>query len=198
MQFNSYTYKKKAINTVIRKIVPKKSWIKLNKNINLDRNNSYFDKQLYKKKKDLPIMVAFGKGNGSTTISNLRNNGPKGPIKRIALALSQISLVILTDEYRTSKLCNECKEYKMTYPKTDFIKKNKQVVKKLCHGLCYCKNKIHLSCKTNVHKLWKRDLNSAKNILFVMKQKLLRKKLGYFSRRIKNIPDNNKNNLIID
>ena len=146
-------------------------------------------------------MIAFGKGNGSVTISNLKNKGPKGPIKEIAKHLGNLCVVILTDEYNTSQICSRCKEEKVIHPKITGKKKvttkdkitNKKIVeyKEACyesHTLCYCncKHNIDLQTMEDFHKVWwNRDYNASRNILNVMTNKLLGRKLGKFSRRIK-------------
>ena len=33
----------------------------------------------HEKIKDLPLLFAFGKGNGKMTVNNTKNSGPKGP-----------------------------------------------------------------------------------------------------------------------
>ena len=104
-----------------------------------EREDPYFDKEKYKENKNKPKLIAFGKGNGRLTISNTKNSGPKGPIKRIIHELSKICLVILTDEFRTSQICNLCNTDKVEYIKVvekpkqrDLI--NEQKIKEL--GLC--------------------------------------------------------------
>ena len=88
-----------------------------NKGITINRNKvskiktkltAYFDDELKETLKNKPIMIAFGKGNGDITISNTKNSSSHGPIKRILYELSKFSLIILTDENNTSKLCNSC------------------------------------------------------------------------------------------
>jgi hypothetical protein len=64
-----------------------------------------------------PVIIAFGNGNGNMTINNTKNSSAHGPIKRIAKALSQTMIVVVTDEYNTSKLCSEC-DAKVHHPKT--------------------------------------------------------------------------------
>jgi hypothetical protein len=61
-----------------------------------------------KNKTKKPSLIVFGKGNGSTTISNTRNSSSHGPIKRIAHALSLLVPVLLVDENNTYKKCNRC------------------------------------------------------------------------------------------
>jgi len=209
LYFDVYIHKRKAITTIVRKLVPKKSWRCIDSKID-SMNLDYFDKEKHKDLYDLPILIAFGKGNGNTTISNLKNSSPKGPIKAIAKELARFCLVILTDEFRTSRLCSDCKEGEVIHPKTDFTRKtftkkeqkidqnkvikSKKVIKKECHGLGYCKHKIHSCNNKNVPKIWQRDVNASINILHIMTVKLLNQDLGLFSRKIKNIFDNDKSN----
>lgn len=72
------------------------------------KKDVYFDKEKYEKVRNLPVMIAFGKGNGNLTIDNLKGSSAHGPIKRILKELCKICLVILTDEYKTSQLCSNC------------------------------------------------------------------------------------------
>lgn len=191
--YDLFVKKRKAISIIIRQIVPKNRWKEINQKINLDNTNKYFDKERHAEIMNKPVLIAFGKGRGDITISNLKNNSPKGPIKKIAKELSRFCLVVLTDEFRTSQLCSDCKSFKLVHPKTDFkikFKKNpNSFVKKECHDLCICKNNTHSITsdqddRLNVHKFWQRDVNAARNILFVMKQKLQGNRLGYFSRNV--------------
>jgi len=195
LELDTFINKKKTIHKIVRKIVPKKKTIKFNK----------FDTKYVKKDQDIfekPPLVFFGKGNGNSTISNLRNSSSKGPIKAIINELSKFCIVILVDEFRTSKICSNCKDHELIYPQIEktkiqtkddddeviIIKKN---YKSTCHGLCYCKNNIHpttplnpiLKVDVNVHKIWNRDYNSSRNISYVGNQKLMNKGLGKFNRK---------------
>lgn len=72
LEFDSYRNKKKAINKLIRKISPK-----YGKKFTFNKKSKPLCSQKeFKKIIKKPVMVAFGKGNGKTTISNLRNSGP--------------------------------------------------------------------------------------------------------------------------
>jgi hypothetical protein len=144
--------------------------------------DKYFSKSKYEEVKNLPIMLAIGKGNGDMTISNLKNSGPKGPIKTIVKMLSLMILIILVDEYKTSQLCSKC-ETKLTHPRTQhYKKKNKKTGEldtkgyiKESYRMCYCPN-------NNCHKIWNRDGNSSKGIYKVLIRKLLGQDLGGFKR----------------
>lgn len=192
LELDTYINKKKAIHTIIRKLIPKygKS-IKFN-----NYKNDHIDEDLLEQVKNLPILIAFGKGNGNMTISNLRNNSPKGPVKSLALELSKYCIVILVDEFRTSMLCSECHTQELEHPivKTTSTRKfrdengkkykKKVDVERESHRLCYCNNNIHQSQQvTGVHKIWNRDYNAAKNILHVMINKLKNIRLGVYSRK---------------
>ena len=146
-------------------------------------------------------MIFFGKGNGNITINNLKNSEGHGPIKRIAFELSKLCKVILSDEFRTSKLCNLCEEHILSHPKTThtkiekkrdgkgYIKKEEKKVIQKDHGLCVCKNTIHSfatdKVKMNKCKIWNRDHNAATNILKRTSRVLLNQDLRNFSRKIK-------------
>jgi len=187
LELNTYIHKKKAIHTIVRKIIPKN-----NKIHKFDSyKNKYIDDNLYEKVKKLPILLAFGKGNGSITINNLRNSSGKGPIKTLAFELGKHCLTILTDEYNTSKYCSCCTKKKLIHPtvqkeiyRTHQGIKVPKIVNHEVYRLCYCQNKTHPENTSifGVHKIWNRDYNASKNILTVMKNKLLCKKLGVFNR----------------
>jgi transposase len=145
-------------------------------------SSKYYDKKMYDTIKDLPILMAIGKGNGNLTISNVKGSGPKGPIKTIIKELSKLILVILVDEYRTSQLCSECGE-KLCHPKTKHYKNkddnggeiDKEGKVQESYRLCCCPN-------SKCHKIWNRDCNASISINKVMSLKLTGKDLGNFSR----------------
>ena len=202
LEFDTYVNKKKAIHNIVRKIVPKH-----NKPIQFPKyNNSHIDNDKVREVKNKPIMVFFGKGNGKTTISNLKNSTPKGPISAITKELGCYCLTGCTDEYNTSQYCSECKEGKLEHPiETVIIKrrfKNKNgeheirdvKVKREIYKICYCKHSSHLKEKASVsnasgeflghHIIWNRDYNSSGGILHVGISKLTKKDLGVFTRKI--------------
>lgn len=173
LPLDTFIYKQKAMQKIVRKIVPKHN-------------------------KGKPIMIAFGKGNGSTTISNLKHSKPKGPVKALAKKLSEVSTVVLTDEYNTSQYCSSCNDEKLEHPlvkcfKTRKIrvtelgkklrKKIKELVEVKSYRLCICQNKNHTSNKMCSHNYWNRDFNAARNILQVMRKKLTGRDLGVFKRK---------------
>jgi hypothetical protein len=89
------------------------------------KKNAYFDADKHEILKELPTMIAFGKGNGSLSINNTKGCTPHGPIKRIVKELSKVSLVILTDEDYSSQMCCKC-ETKLIHSKViEDINKNK-------------------------------------------------------------------------
>ena len=192
LELDTFINKKKALHTIVRKLIPKyKHEIKFN-----NSQNKHVDNKLYDKVKNKPTLIAFGKGNGKITISNLKNSGPKGPVKTLALELSKYGIVILTDEYNTSKTCSEC-ENPLEHPKVKktitkkFKGENGDKINKqvdiICenYSLCHCKNGIHQTDKSvsDVHKIWNRDYNASKNILKVMSKKLAGSKLGIYTRK---------------
>lgn len=169
LNLDTYINRKKAIHKIVRKIVPKN------------------------KEDKKPIMVAFGKGNGSTTIGNLRNSSPKGPIKAVAKELSDFCLTILTDEYNTSKYCSKCEASELDHPmetRNKYVKRKveeksiriKETVTVKSHRLCICKNGNHTADGKCSHNLWNRDYNAARNILNVMRKKITGEELGIFKR----------------
>lgn len=197
LDYDTFVHKQKAIHKIARKIVPKKHKapkFQGHKNKHIIKNSE----EVMKK----PIMIAFGKGNGNTTISNIRGSGPKGPIKAVAKELSKLCPVILTDEYNTSKICSGCEIQTVTHPVCKqkcrtLIKtgeklpngkekrKRVEVVKEVqSHRLCSCNHESH-QASPGSHKLWNRDYNAARNILSVMQKKLLSIPLGEFKRNPK-------------
>lgn len=149
--------------------------------------SKYYDKKMYDTIKDLPILMAIGKGNGNLTISNIKGCGPKGPIKTIIKELAKLILVILVDEYRTSQLCSEC-EAKLEHPRTQHyknkVKNNGEIDKEgtvqESYRLCCCSN-------NKCHKIWNRDCNASISIKKVMSLKLTEKDLGRFKREKSNV-----------
>ena len=119
LEFDTYINKRKTIHKIVRKIIPKKGKQRKYNNY----RNKNIDNKKYEENKDKPNMVFFGKGNGTTTISNLKNNGPKGPIKMIANELSRYCITILTDEYNTSKISSSDKKGRVEHPIIEYKKK---------------------------------------------------------------------------
>jgi len=193
LELDTFINKKKAIHTIVRKIIPKN--MKCHSFDNL--KNKYVDDEIYNKVRYLPPLLAFGKGNGSITISNLKNSGSKGPVKTLAKELSRYCITIVTDEYNSSQYCNSCKDEKLSHPtvlkkistRINGIKLKKEVNQEV-YRLCYCKNNIHQTTTsvTGVHKIWNRDYNASKNILTIMKNKILGIPLGVFKRCSKKKP----------
>jgi len=195
LELDTFINKKKAQHKIIRKLIPKNKKTKFNK----------YNSRYVVNKDDIvekPPLIFFGKGNGTTTISNLKNSSAKGPIKTIVKELSKFCPVILVDEFRTSKLCSDCKDHELIHPLTDKIKKTKietenettiieKIVKVPCHGLCYCKNNVHstqpiipkLLVDVDIHKIWNRDYNASRNIMYVGKSKLLNMDIDKFNRK---------------
>lgn len=205
LELDTYINKQKAIHNIVRKLVPKNGEeIKFNSS-----KNPHIDEELYEIKKHLPPLIAFGKGNGNITINNLKNKGPKGPIKTLAMELSKYCLTILTDEYNTSQICSYCTDEILVHPmekvnKTKYYKdeKGKRCKKQIeivreNYKLCYCKlNNNDHEIINGIHKIWNRDYNSAGNILHVMRLKLQDKPLKLYTRK-KLSKKSQKDNIII-
>ena len=186
LELDTFINKKKAIHTIVRKIVPKNNKVQSFR----DNKNQYVDNELYDKVKCLPPLIAFGKGNGSITINNLKNNSPKGPVKTLAKELSRYCITIVTDEHNSSQCCNLCNE-KLIHPtiKKKISRKVNDIIlqKEVNHEvyrLCYCKNNIHPTTTSvdGVHKIWNRDYNASINILNIMTKKILGLPLGVFKK----------------
>lgn len=206
LSLDTYINRKKALNKIARRLVPKNTKNSIGVHRFDSYKSKYVDNDKYNKIKKLPVIIAFGKGNGNMTISNLRNKGPKGPIKEMAILLSKLCLVILTDEYNTSKLDSLSKNKEVIHPKvtvnktkkikdpkTDKISRRNTLVSQESHKLCYCENDTHkIDSVENSHKVWwNRDYNASRNILNVMMCKLTKKDLGKFKRtKSKKVNDN--------
>ena len=74
------------------------------------------------------------------------------------------------------KLCNEALNLKSIKHKIE-VKEEKNKLKSETHKLCKCKNEKH------GNKLWSRNYNSAKSIEHVMKQKMLGRSVGKYTRK---------------
>jgi hypothetical protein len=168
-------------------------------------------------------LIAFGKGNGSMTISNTKNSSAHGPVKRIAKALSKVALVLLTDENNTSKVCSGCTDDWVFYPYTHHHVPYKRLVKRVLGRAAKdaedykdCLKKHHIAelqkenidirrsiglcCCQNktplrVHNRWSRDHNSGRNMIEVMRRLLMGLDLGLFSRKKKDTPNAGKRSM---
>ncbi|AYV82494.1 MAG: hypothetical protein Hyperionvirus1_73 [Hyperionvirus sp.] len=105
IKLSSYRSSQKAISGMARRIIER-----LNDEKNINKYMKSKEMKLDKSILEKPIIIFFGKGNGSLTISNTKNTSSKGPIKRLIEALSKYVVVILTPEYNTSKMCHLCGE----------------------------------------------------------------------------------------
>jgi hypothetical protein len=131
-ELDTYINKKKAIQKIVRKIIPKsKKKHKYNK-----YKSKYIDEKKAKELEKKPVMIAFGKGNGSITINNLKNSGPKGPIKTLANELSKVGLVCLTDEYNSSQMCPIHKNHKIKHNKRKINQNKKDKKSKIEETKC--------------------------------------------------------------
>jgi hypothetical protein len=210
LRYDTYMNKKKAVKNIVRNLArrrqiqrqkkKRKKGKQKNKNKTKTKasknkgklakksdpikcESKYYDKKIYDTIKDLPILMAIGKGNGNLTISNVKGSGPKGPIKTIIKELSKLILVVLVDEFRTSQLCSKCGE-KLCHPKTKHYKnveKNGGEIDK--EGYVYESYRLCCCPNSKCHKVWNRDCNASISINKVMSLKLTGKDLGNFSRK---------------
>jgi regulator of sigma D len=114
LKYDTYINTQKAVSEILRQLIPSiKSTHKVKKKIKgrivKQKKDPYFNEELEKTLKGKPTLLLVGKGSGNLTISNIRGTTMKGPIKKIINEMSKYCLVILVDEYNTSKLCNTCK-----------------------------------------------------------------------------------------
>jgi hypothetical protein len=105
IKYKKYIKSKQAINIICDDLI--KKYTKRNEKEDPIRARSAPRGPADKKENKKPIFL-MGKGNGNITVTNTKNSSSVGPIKRIINELSKKSLVILVDEYKTSKLCNKC------------------------------------------------------------------------------------------
>ena len=190
LELDTFIHKKRAIHKIVRKIVPKN---------NKKHNFKYDDKLLCSKEKydkiiKKPTLISFGKENGKTTISSLKNTGPKGPINTLAKELSKFTTVMLNNEYNTSQICPICNEQKVIHP---IIKKTYKKYK-LVNGekvkcevtrdienykLCYCENNNKHPHNEGSHNLWfNRDYVGGLNQINRMKLLMTGLDLGLYKR----------------
>ena len=184
-ELDTYINKKKAIHKIVRKIVPKKNKSPKFK----EKDKLICDLNKYEEIKKRPIMIAFGKGNGNTTIDNIKNSGPKGPIKTIAKELSHKCMTILIDEYNTSQVCPICQEQKVKHKKEIKevkVKGKKENVKKMTvesYRLCYCENNKKHPLNMDNHEIWlNRDYIGSLNIINKLKIYLTKTEIGMFQK----------------
>jgi hypothetical protein len=181
LELDTFINKKKAIHKIIRKIVPKN---KLHK-FKFKKNNKLLCEKLeYEKIIKKPIMLAFGKGKGDITISNLKNKGPCGPVKTLAKELGKFAMTVLVDEYNTSQVCPICNECKVTHPIMKHkYKKSAKIISKETYKLCYCSNNKKHPLNADDTKLWfNRDYCGGLNQIHKMKLVLTNSNLGLYNR----------------
>lgn len=108
------------------------------------------------------VLVGYGDWSRRDGISGHASS----PVKGFRKALKKRATVVPIDEYRTSKLCSNCHsplEQALLPTKT----KDNEVVLKKTRNVLRCPTS---SCKAN---FWNRDVNAARNILSLLKCKLL-------------------------
>jgi hypothetical protein len=125
MKLTRFIESKKAIHKICRKIVKKR---KYRTNLKFKTTKNPYEMTNINDILKKPILIFFGKGNGSISISNLKGKDSHGPIKKIAYELSKLCPVILSDEYRTSQLCNLCQDYIVDHPSMKQLKINLQKI----------------------------------------------------------------------
>ena len=106
LDYDTYHHSKIAVAKLCRKIVDRK------------------------KNRKKPLIIAFGKGAGNMSINNTKNSSAHGPIKKFVMALQLLVIVLLVDEYNTSKICSGCYE-KVKQAYTHRRKKYRVIMKEL-------------------------------------------------------------------
>lgn len=113
------------------------------------------------------VCIAFGDWSCQ---DGLRGNR-RAPVKALKKALERRATVLPMDEFRTSKLCSDCNEI---LDKAVLLTKVKdrdtheiKVVLKKNRNVFHCANS---RCRAN---FWNRDVNAARNILDLLRCKLL-------------------------
>jgi len=144
--------------------------------------DQFYQKMIKKCKK--PPIFCFGDASFS---ANSKNELP-GPTKELLKIAKKHAPVFKTNEYLTSQVCYycvsqgcDCSEKKLDHPKREKLLKEskKERLERKNQGLNYFPQfgikKLHnvVWCKTNYkHNYMKRDLNSAKNIVWIALQTL--------------------------
>ena len=98
-----------------------------------------------------PVIV-FGNGGENGLFGRLRGGGVKGPVKEVTRRLAKRYAVILSSEFRTTKLCLKCGRELHVHK----------------HGVVYCKQQTHCN-------MLNRDISAAIKIgaRFIAKQRNL-------------------------
>jgi transposase len=120
------------------------SKLKWEKQINVQKLLDKKANEITRTKDDKKTLVAYGNGKVHPMIKGY----VKTPLKKLYLALKKNDncSIFLADEFRTTKLCSNCHEVCQT--------------SRSPHRFQVCPN-----CK----KVWNRDINAARNILFKTK-----------------------------
>jgi len=120
------------------------SRLKWDKQINVKKILDKKANELTKTKDEKKTLIAYGNGKVHPVIKGY----VKTPLKKLYMALKKNKncSIFSTDEFRTTKLCSNCHEICLT--------------SRSPHRFQVCQN-----CK----KLWNRDINAARNILFKAK-----------------------------
>ncbi|KAF1319048.1 DNA phosphorothioation-dependent restriction protein dptg, partial [Globisporangium splendens] len=105
-------------------------------------------------------------GYGDWSLRDGISGHASSPAKGFRKALKKQATVVPIDEYRTSKLCSDCHSPLDQALLSTKIKNNKVVLKKT-RNVLRCATS---SCKAN---FWNRGVNAARNILSLLKCKLL-------------------------
>ena len=108
------------------------------------------------------VLVEYGVWSRHDGISGHASS----PVKGLRKALKKRATVVPIDEYRTSKLCSDCHsplDQALLLTKS----RDNEVVLKKTRNVLRCTSS---DCKAN---FWGRDVNAARNILSLLKCKLL-------------------------
>jgi len=161
-KFIEYCKKKNEVNRLLFKHYAEKIFRKLKLNIYINTQKSESKmiqnfKEKYGKPKDVIIVIDYDKGD-----NNMKG---KEPIinRRIRKIFRNNKFEIYKiNEFRTSKLCNNCCGENETFLERESHKPHNKGEKIICHGLLRCKN---VNCKL-IHN---RDKNSALNMYKIVK-----------------------------
>ena len=163
--FTNYTKKKNETNKLLENHYQQKLFrkLKFNRFINTQKSESKmlknFEKKFGSKENVLVIMGDYDKGS-----NNMRGKEPTICKKFRRLFKNKGYEIYLINEFRTSKLCNECLEELEKFKMNPSKKHHNEGELCLCHGILRCKSVKHKS-----EIFHNRDKNAVQNMLNIVK-----------------------------
>jgi hypothetical protein len=163
--FTNYTKKKNETNKLLEQHYQQKVFrkLKFNRFINTQKSESKmlknFEKKFGPKENVLVIMGDYDKGS-----NNMKGKEPIICKKFRRLFKNKGYELYLINEFRTSKLCNECLEELEKFKMNPSKKPNNKGELRLCHGILRCQSVKHKS-----EIFHNRDKNAVQNMLNIVK-----------------------------